>query len=225
MKSKYLDRNEWRNRVSPAFSQYWNAIKRQRVIDPNNKKASTKAFDEVAAASRLLHAEQSTIQEPKYGRLWHEITRPLDGEVWPSSGEPGKGYAVNPEASSFFRDLVFLKFGMTYRELITQMEKDEGAHRKLLRVHQDFYRFRWSGNGFRNLRLKFNLDHFQLLVQGLDFGLDTLNEWELGTCFNEICPCAQRHSGEYLKKLRARAKKYCAQVFESMNKPTSFELP
>jgi hypothetical protein len=145
--------------------------------------------------------------------------------VWPSSGEPGKGYAVNPEASSFFRDLVFLKFGMTYRELITQMEKDEGAHRKLLRVHQDFYRFRWSGNGFRNLRLKFNLDHFQLLVQGLDFGLDTLNEWELGTCFNEICPCAQRHSGEYLKKLRARAKKYCAQVFESMNKPTSFELP
>jgi len=59
------------------------------------------------------------------------------------------------------------------------------------------------------LKLKFKYDHFVLMVQGLDFGLDKLNELELAACLNEICPCAQRHSVEYLKKLRALIQKTC----------------
>jgi hypothetical protein len=225
MKRKTFERNEWRQRVDPAFVRYWSALKRQRRVDANDRGGCKNAFDEAAAASRLLAAEQAKIQNSNYSRVWPEIIRPIDGEEWPGSGEPGKGYAVNPEASAFFRDIVFLKFGITYRELITLAEKDQKAHGMLLRVHRDYFRFRWSGNGFDNLRLKFNLNHFGIFVQGLDFGLDRLNEFELGSCFDEICPCAQRHSTEYLKKLRTSVKKACRRLNESAEKPTSFNIP
>jgi hypothetical protein len=225
MKRKTFERNEWRRRVNPVFVRYWSAIKRERRVDAHDRKECKYAHDEVAVASRLLATEQSKIQNSNYSRIWPEIIRPLDGEVWPGSGEPGKRYAVNPEASAFFRDLVFLKFGITYRELITLAENDQKAHRMLLRVHRDYFRFRWSGNGFDNLRLKFNLNHFEIIAQGLDYGLDRLNEFELGSCLNEICPCAQRHSTEYLKKLRARMKKACGRLLESAKKPTSFKMP
>jgi len=46
---------------------------------------------------------------------------------------------------------------------------------------------------------KTQYDHFTLMVQGLDFGLNRLNEFELAACLDDICPCAQRHSVEYLK--------------------------
>lgn len=216
---KYFERNEWHQRVNPLFVRYWAATKRWRFIDRQSETESKTAFDELGAASRLLPEGES-----KYARVWTEIMRPLDGEV-PLSGEPGKAYAVNPENSAFFRDLVFLKFGISYRELITLAERDEKAHRKLLRVHQDYYRFIWSGNDFNHLRLRFNLNHFQLLVQGLAFGLDSLNELELQSCFDEICPCGQRHSGEYLKKLRAKVKKACDRLIESASKPTTLPVP
>ncbi len=73
-------------------------------------------------------------------------------------------------------------------------------------VHRDFWR---GGSGFHNLKLKFSLDHFQIITEGLDFGFDKLTADELADCLDEICPCDQKHSPEYLKKLRTRIKQAC----------------
>lgn len=201
-------------------------MKRMRFAPPNDQPKGREAFAEAARTSRLLHNERSKLQSSKYSGVWREIVRPLDGEVWPhSGGELGKGYGVNPEASGFFRWLVFLKLELTYRELITLAEKDPRGHKKLLGVHRDYYRFRWTGGGYRNLRLKFNLDHFELIVQGLDFGMDELNDIGLGYCFDEICPCGSRHSGEFLRKLRTRVKQACDRVIALKERPTSFDAP
>jgi len=223
MRRKFLERNEWRKRVDPVFVQYWSATKKLIVVGPKNRAEKKRAFDELSAASRLMPNAPPKVQNPISARVWAEIHRPLDGETWPHGGEPGKAYAVNPEASSFFRDLVFLQLGISYRELITRAERESNAHRVLLRIHRDYYRFCWEC-GFKGLRLKFNLDHFRIIVQGLDYGLNSLNEIELASCFDEICPCAQVHSGEYLKKLRRRVKTACDRLIESTNKPTSIGI-
>jgi hypothetical protein len=224
MKRKYFERNEWRQRVSPVLIGYWSSKNKLDRTDSREKQKWKTAFDEMAEASRSLHLEQSKVQGSISMRVWPEIIKPLDGEKW-SVDDPRRAYAVNPEASAFFRDIVFLKYGLTFRELVLLSESDPEAHRKLIRVHYDFYRFRW-GRGSNDLKLKFNLLHFSLIVQGLDFGLEKLNEIELASCFDEICPCAQTHSGEYLKKLRVRVRRTCQDLISRMEHfTTSVEYP
>jgi hypothetical protein len=103
--------------------------------------------------------------------------------------------------------LVFLKHGITFRELIRQIDidKDPSAHRKLMAVLRIYWRL-LSGVEFKDLKLKFELDHFGIITQGVDFGIDKLTPDESAACLDEICPCWQRHSLEYLKKLRTRIK-------------------
>ena len=43
----------------------------------------------------------------------------------------------------------------------------------------------------------------------LNFGLDDLTSDELADCLDEICPCGQKHSPEYLKKVRTQIKRAC----------------
>jgi hypothetical protein len=73
------------------------------------------------------------------------------------------------------------------------------------------------------MKLKFNWDHFGIILQGLDFGLNQLNEIELAACLNTICPCCQSHSEEYFKKLRARIRKACMKIVSSPDS-TSWRL-
>jgi hypothetical protein len=99
-----------------------------------------------------------------------------------------------------------LKFGITFRKLIHRIDDfqpDHASHRKLVAVHRDYLRV-MCGVDLSSLKLKFGWDHFRIITQGLDFGLDSLNSDELSECLNQICPCGQKHSPEYLKKLRSR---------------------
>jgi len=224
MNRKPFKEIDWRRHLNPVFVRYCLAEKRLRLASSGSEADRRLAFLDLAAESRALNEERSSNRFKKYEAVWAEIIRPLDGEVRPDSGEPGRAYAVNPEGSAFFRDLVFLKFGVSYRQLVTAAEKDSEAHKKLLRVHRLYYEFRWKKRGFANLQLRFSMTHFQLIVQGLDFGLGGLNEFEFEACFNEICPCAQRHSGEYVRKTVRAIKKACDALLESAKTPTSFEL-
>jgi hypothetical protein len=120
-------------------------------------------------------------------------------------------YPENPESSGIFRILVFLKHGVTFRELIQQIDidKNPSAHRKFMAVHRIYWRL-LSGIEFKDLNLKFELDHFGIIMQGVDFGIDKLTPDELAACLDEICPCGKKkHSLEYLKKLRTRIKQAC----------------
>jgi hypothetical protein len=207
-------RSGWRKRVNPAYVRWWAAIKANRaLITISDEKERTKEldrnFEEQCVASRLLNTERAKITNSEFVDL--ALSKPLDGEVWPwpINGEPGKGYITNPEACPFFRDLVFLRYGVTFRELVCEVDRNPKAYQQWMRVHAAYRRFKWGGSLDRS-KMKFNVDHFQIIVQGLDFGFKQLNQEELAECLDEICPCgSQNHSSDYLKKLRARIIKCC----------------
>jgi hypothetical protein len=178
----------------------------------------------MCVASRQINAEREKITNAEFRDL--EIVKPLDGEVWPwpMSEQPGKTYITNPESCYMFRTLVFLKYGITFRELVCQIERDPEAYQKLMRVHEDYRRFRW-GRSLDRLKMKFNLTHFQIISQGLDFGLKELNQEDLAECFDEICPCSKPHSSDYLKKLRAQIIKACMSLPARNAQSTTADQP
>ena len=218
-------RQDWHHRVNPAFLQYWSLKKKQgwggtqtSDEDKNSrKKKSVQSGSNMAAAARELDGAASKLTESVWGLLQSAILKPLDAEpqqrnTQQNSSGDNEGvvvYAVNPELSAFFRKLVFLKYGITFPELIWQVdvEKRSDAHRKLMAVHKDYWRVQ-TGQGFRDLKLKFSWDHFDMIAHGLDFGFDRLDHYELAECLDEICPFGQpKHSPEYVKKLRTQMKK------------------
>jgi hypothetical protein len=225
-KRKYFVRNEWRERVNSAFAKKWLADKSLRQLSkiPNDQQQSDafhRALQELSLASNLLFTEESKLVDPIGPRVWRKVLEPLEGEGKFEGLEPGRAYAVNPEACGMFRLLVFLKHGITFRQLILEIEQNHHQYPRLIDVHRDYYRMLTGRVPFGGLKLKFNYNHFTLMVQGLDFGLNKLNEFELAACLDEICPCAQRHSVEYLKRLRRLIRKTC-EVLVSLNGRSSW---
>jgi hypothetical protein len=130
------------------------------------------------------------------------------------SAEPGVAYPDNPGSNFFFRLLIFLKFGITYRRLMTaiSLERSSEAYTKLQKVHHDQFRLLSGEKSLEDLKLKFSHRHFHFMVQGMDFGLNNLNPIELTNCFNDICQCARRHSAEYMRKFRTSVRKVAKQL-------------
>lgn len=219
-------REGWRTRIHRAFANYWLALKKNRVLpsvkDPKQAERQFETwFREFAVASRAYDEAREQLKNPIGPKIQSTILSRLETEgpqiVPPVPiGTDALFYPENPESSPIFRKLVFLKYGITFRELIHEIDlnKNPAAQRRLMAVHRDFWQVQ-LGRGYRDLKLKFSMDHFDLITQGLDFGLDKLTSDELAECLDEICPCAQRHSPEYLKKLRAQVKKACATLLKT----------
>jgi hypothetical protein len=218
-------RAHWRERVDPAFVAYFSAMKKNRDLpkikdEKQSEKKFREWFREIAVTSRALDEARRRIENLLAAKIQSAILKPLDIEGDEHTGarlpskvveEPNNGiYPQNPESSGIFRTLVFLKYGITFRELIRQidLDKNPNAHKQLMKVHRDYWRL-LSGVQFKDFRLKFGFDHFQIIIQGFDFGLENLAPADLTECLDEICPCGQKHSLEYLKKLRTRIKQAC----------------
>jgi hypothetical protein len=216
-------REDWRERIDAAFIRYWASRKENaawpKITDP--QKADQKFAEwrrEFAAAKRAFDEAGKQKKNPVAAKIQAAVMKPLDVEgpltVPPTpSGRDVAFYPLNPELSPIFRDIVFLKYGITFRELIWQIdiEKNDAAHRKLMAVHRDYWRL-IRGKHFKDFKLKFSLNHFQILTSGFDFGLDKLTPNELADCLDKICPCSQKHSPEYLKKLRTRIRQACERI-------------
>jgi hypothetical protein len=226
-------RPDWHQRVDPAFLHYWSQKKlnpgwgsAEEARDENlPKKKAARSGTRMADATRKLDAVAAKLGDSTWGFLQSAILKPLDIELKPedrqqsSSGSNNKAiaYPINPEASAFFRKLVFLKHGITFRELIWRcdIEKDPDAHRMLMKVHRDYWLVQ-SGREFKGMRLKFSWDHFDMIAHGLDFGFDKLDHYELAECLDEICPCGTpKHSAEYAKKQRTWIKQQWKRISDS----------
>ena len=205
--------------MHPAFIAWWLLQKKNlALLKIKNEKERDLKFKEwrkeASAVSRAFNQALSQVKDPVGREIWLRVERGLDTEgpmTVPavSPGEEGKLYPENPESSLMFRQLIFWKYGITFRELIWQLDinHDPDAHRMLMAVHRDYWRL-LTGGRFEDLKLKFS-SHFGIIVQGLDFGVARLTAEELAECLDEICPCGQKHSPEYLKKLRSRIKQAC----------------
>jgi hypothetical protein len=113
--------------------------------------------------TRLLNAELAKIKRPEFANAALEIAKPLDGEPtrWRLRGKPGAGYITNPEACPMFRTLVFLKYGVTFRELVCELEHSPQAFDKWKRVHIAYHKIRWGDGSLDTLKLKFNFTHLR----------------------------------------------------------------
>lgn len=211
-------RKDWRERVDPAFVGYWSLRKENEALPKikDQKKAEQRFhewFREFSAASRAFKEAVSRVTNPVAAKIHGAVVKPLDTEGPPVIPPESQGHGIvihpeNPESSAMFRKIVFLKYGITFRELIWQIdiERNATAQRKLMAVHHDYWRLLSGRSLPKDFKLKFNVDHFDILTSGLDFGLDKLTPDELADCLGQICPCSQKHSAEYLKKLRSRMK-------------------
>src|SRR5207247_2836072 len=103
---------------------------------------------EFSAASRQMEEITDTITHSTRAKVMAAILKPLDVEGQfrrdlPSTDESGNTilYPINPEATGVFRMLVFMKHGVTFRELVHKIDvaKDSAAHRKLMSVHRDYW--------------------------------------------------------------------------------------
>jgi|SRR5581483_10543068 len=217
----------WQQQVNPAFADLWRARKENRerggILD--DKRADEALYGNF---KRMGEAQRRLLQKPRgpdsiTDAVWSAILAPLDGEVWPWPVSDPKvelkdSYAQNPEANSIFRTLVFLEHGITFRELVTRSEAQKGeeareAHDMLLRVHRDWYRMRWEGRSFEAMKLRFNMDHFGIILDGIDYGLEKLDEAELAECLDDICPCGrEKHSPDYIKKLKIEILRVCRKL-------------
>jgi hypothetical protein len=219
-------RGSWRDRVDPAFALYWSLRKKNEALPKitDEKKAEQQFRDwrkEFSAASRAFNQAVKRIKEPIGAKIQAAVEKKLDTEgplviLSVPKGQELTIYPENPESSGFFRKIVFLKYGITFSELVWQIdiEKNDAAHRKLMAVHRDYWRLLSGRSLPRDFKLKFSMDHFDILTSGLDFGLEKLAPEELASCLNEICPCGQKHSDEYIKKLRTRIKRACQRIIE-----------
>jgi hypothetical protein len=210
----YFTRDNWRERVSPAFAAYWSSKKDLELFAGSKevgfKEKFASLWKRVQDTDQVLSMEIARLPNPVSPRVWEAINAGLDGfETAPKSTRPGMAYAINPESSALFRYIIFLKFGITYRSLITaqDLERDPKALKKLQKAHHDLFRLKSGQLSLSDLKLKFKFDHFVLMVQGLDLGLRKLNPIELSRCLDEICPCNKRHSIERMRKFRTSVKK------------------
>jgi hypothetical protein len=54
------------------------------------------------------------------------------------------------------------------------------------------------------LKSETDIDHFDLMMAGLDLGLAAFAPEELADCFDALCPCGKVHDPENLSELRKR---------------------
>lgn len=220
-------RKGWTDRVDPAFVGYWSLRKENENLPKiQDERKAQQEFDQwfkrFSGANRAFNEAVSRIKNPIGAKIQSAVVKKLDteGPLVVPPAPPGQGAAIypeNPESSDMFRKIIFLKHGITFRELIWQVdiEKNEAAHRKLMAVHRDYWRLLSGTTHYKDFKLKFSVDHLDLLTSGFDSGLDKLTPDELGDCLDEICPCEQKHSPEYLKKLRTRIRRVCERIIES----------
>jgi hypothetical protein len=76
---------------------------------------------------------------------------------------------------------------------------------RLVRAWNDFQKWRYGKLHAEELKTKYDREHRNLIMMGLDFGIENLTAEELADFANDECPCGSRdHAPENLRKLRSR---------------------
>jgi len=104
--------------------------------------------------------------------------------------------------------LCWFKYNKTLAQLLR--ERGTGNLKAIKQYHRlmfEFDKWQYGHTDPNKLKFKTNIDHFDLMVFGLDLGLSTLTPDELADCFDALCPCGKEHDPENLTKLRKRVDK------------------
>lgn len=102
--------------------------------------------------------------------------------------------------------LAWNKGGKTLERLVQKdREANEKSSRQLQNLLADFQKWRYGKLNADELKTKLDREHRNLIMMGLDFGIENLTAEELADFANDECPCGSKeHSPENLRKLRSR---------------------
>src|SRR6266446_4116951 len=102
--------------------------------------------------------------------------------------------------------LAWNKGGKTLEGLVQEdREANEKSSRQLQNVRADFQKWRYGKLNAEELKTKHDREHRDLIMMGLEFGIENLTAEELADFANDECPCGRKnHSPENLRKLRSR---------------------
>jgi hypothetical protein len=172
----------------------------------------------------LLLRSDSTADKEAASRLSVELPPDLQGEAdafyeqMEASGKPRRRssiliYALEglPPGSTIseehymFHWICWFKYNKTYRRLMEEYRGgDFRAAKQFHQLNSEFDKWRFGKTDPNKLKFKTNIDHFDLIVAGLDLGIENLTSSELADCFDVLCPCGGPHPPENLSKFRQR---------------------
>jgi hypothetical protein len=101
--------------------------------------------------------------------------------------------------------LCWFKYNKTYSQLLKEREAGNlKAIKQFHNINLEFDKWQFGHLDPNKLKFKTDIDHFDLMMAGLDLGLATCTAEQLADCFDDLCPCGKEHDPENLKKLRER---------------------
>jgi hypothetical protein len=101
--------------------------------------------------------------------------------------------------------ICWFKYNKTVKQLMSEYKSgDIKAVKQFHALNLEFDKCRLGEVDPNRLRFKTDIDHFDLIVAGLDLGIELLTPKELADCFDELCPCGLPHFPDLLSKLRTR---------------------
>ena len=192
----------WRSKVNPLFLEMAEYQKKVTLLTNSDsptdreeaKRLSLELPPGVQERAEQLHDEMKTA-----GNLRHRSTLATYG----ADGLP-PGTEIS-QAHYMIHWLCWYKYNKVLGQL--KAERDSGDLKAIKQFNKllfDFDLWQFGKLDPNKIKFKTNLDHFSLMVCGLDLGLEGLTAVELADCFDALCPCGKEHDPANLYKLRTR---------------------
>jgi len=193
---------QWREKMHPFFFKVADLHKRIALLSKSESPEGRLEAQRLAGEIPLeLQQEAEKLHEEMKaaGTLRHSPWLSILGvEGCP----PG---TVISEGHSMFHWLCWFKYGRTVERLLREYESGSlRAAKQLHGLSLEYDKWRFGKQDPNKLKFKADLDHFELMIGGLNLGIKELTAEELADCFDELSPCGKQHYPENLRKLRAR---------------------
>jgi len=202
MSSRASNPGDWRAKVHPIFIK---AAEYQKKVLLLTRSASAADQEEATRLSRELpsdlvqEAERLHDEMKAAGQLRHRSSVSIYGLQGLREG------SVISEEHYMFHWLCWFKYNKTVEQLMKEYKSgDFKAAKQFHKLGLEFDKWRFGQTDPNKLKFKTDLDHFDLVVAGLDLGIKSLSTDELADCFDALCPCGKPHDPENLRKLRQR---------------------
>lgn len=192
---------DWRAKVHPLYlkvlEQYRKVIELSQSPSP----------DDCQEAERLKRNPPAELMEAV--RRYGEERRRSGGTVTPvattilGSNDPRRALS---DMSFMSHWLAWNKYGKSLEQLIAEDRSgSETSSKQVIHVAEAVRKWRYEKLNPERLHTKFDREHWDLIMMGLDFGIEKLTADELADFADAECPCgSHEHSPENLRKLRDR---------------------
>jgi hypothetical protein len=198
-------KDSWKKKVHPVFiesAEYQKKVTLLTISDSDGDREEASRLSQNLPPDLIKRAEQLYDELKASGKLKRQSVLAIYGAA---GVPPGTQISQAQYALSWF---CWFKYNKTLPQLME--ERATGKLRAIKQFNQLtllFDKWRYGHIDPNRLKFKTDVDHFDLMIAGLDLGLESVTPNELADCFDALCPCGKEHDPENLEKLRERIDK------------------